>query len=241
MPAQWVSIEVDGQTMEGYQARPSASGPHPTVVVVQEIFGVNSHIQAVANRLASQGYVALAPALYHRLGPMTLILNEEREVGHELARKCTDAGLIADVKAAVEFLKSQSYVRGDRIGLVGFCFGGRVAYLSACNIPGLKATADFYGGGCLQARGEGPAPIEQTVNITAPLLGIFGEEDQGPSPDDVKQIEAELKRHGKTYEFHSYPGAGHGFHNDERDIHRPEAARDAWAKTLAWFERYLKG
>jgi len=242
MPVSWVDITVDGQTMEGYLTQPAASGRYPAVVVIQEIWGVNSHIQSVTDRLPSQGYVGLAPALFHREGRMTLGLYEEMDLALARLGRCTDANIIADVKAAVAYLKAQPFVDPNRIGIVGFCFGGRVSYQAACNVPDLKAAVVFYGGRILQPLGgPGPAPVEQTGNITAPILGLFGEDDGNPSPEDVEKIAAELKKHGKTYKFHMYPGCGHGFHCDGRASYRYEAAKDAWAKTIAWFDKHLKG
>jgi carboxymethylenebutenolidase len=242
MPNSWVDMQSDGQTMEGYLTQPATAGRYPAVVVIQEIWGVNSHIQSVADRLPSQGYVGLAPALFHREGRMTLGLYEEMEPALARLGRCTDANIITDVKAAVAYLKAQPFVDPQRIGIVGFCFGGRVSYQSACNVPDLKAAVVFYGGRILQPLGgPGPAPIEQTANITAPILGVFGEDDNNPSPADVATVEAELNKHGKTSKFHMYPGCGHGFHCDGRASYRHEAAKDAWARTVAWFDTYLKG
>jgi carboxymethylenebutenolidase len=242
MPVSWVDIPVQGQTMEGYLAQPEAAGKYPAVVVIQEIWGVNSHIQSVTDRLPSQGYVGLAPAMFHREGRMTLGLYEEMQTAIDRMGHCTDANIVADVQAAVDYLKAQPSVDPQRIGIVGFCFGGRVSYLSACTVPDLKAAAVFYGGRILQPLGgSGPAPVDQTANIKAPVLGLFGETDQNPSPADVAKIAAELQKHGKTFEFHMYPGCGHGFHCDGRASFRPEAAKDAWTKTMAWYDKYLKG
>jgi carboxymethylenebutenolidase len=242
MPAKWVDMTVEGQNMEGYLTQPEGDGRHPAVIVIQEIWGVNSHIQSVTDRLPSQGYVGLAPAMFHREGPMTIGLHEEMQTAFGRMRNCTDAGILADVRAAVELLKSQPFVQPDRIGIVGFCFGGRVTYLSACNIPDIKAASCFYGGAILNPLGgDGPSPLEQTANMTAPILGLFGEEDQNPTPEHVSQIQAELERHGKAHEFHMYPGCGHGFHCDARGSYRAEAAQDAWGKAIAWFDKYLKG
>ena len=241
MPASWVDMSVGGQTMEGYLAQPDTRGIYPAVIVIQEIWGVNSHIQSVTERLPSQGYVGLAPALFHREGRMTLGLHEEMDTALARLGRVNDANIIADVKAAVDYLKSNLSVQGDRIGIVGFCFGGRVAYQAACNISDLKVSVVFYGGRIFQPLGgNGQSPLEQTANINAPVLGLFGEEDQNPTPADVAKIEAELKKQDKTYEFHMYPGAGHGFHCDARPSYRPEAARDAWGKAIAWFDKYLK-
>ncbi len=242
MPPGWVDVKVGRQTMEGYVARPEAEGRYPAVVVIQEVWGVNSHIQSVTDRLPSQGYVGLAPAMFHREGPMTLGLHEEMQTAIARMQRCTDANIVADVRAAVDYLKAQPFVQPDRIGIVGFCFGGRVAYLAACSIPDIKASAVFYGGAILHPLGgSGPSPLQQTANIRAAVLGLFGEEDQNPTPADVATIEAELKKQGKTYEFHMYPGSGHGFHCDSRASYRADAARDAWAKSIAWFNKHLKG
>jgi carboxymethylenebutenolidase len=235
-------MKVGRQTMEGYLTQPEAEGRHPAVVVIQEVWGVNSHIQSVADRLPSRGYVGLAPAMFHREGRMTLGLHEEMNTALARMGHCTDPNIVADVTAAVDYLKAQPFVRADRIGIVGFCFGGRVAYLAACNITDLKASVVYYGGRILQPLGsEGASPLAQTAKITAPVLGLFGQEDANPTPADVAKIEAELKKHGKAHEFHMYPGCGHGFHCDGRASYRAEAARDAWGKTMAWFDKHLKG
>ena len=241
MPNSWVDIPVNGQVMEGYLTQPDDQERHPAVIVIQEIWGVNSHIQYVTDRLPGQGYVGLAPAMFHRQGRMTLGLHEEMETAFGRAGNCNDENIVADVRAAVKWLRDQPFVDPERIGIVGFCFGGRVSFLSACNIPELKAASVFYGGRILAPMGgSGPSPLEQAEHISCPVLGLFGEEDQNPAPADVAQIEAALKQHGKTYEFHTYPGCGHGFHCNARGSYRPEAARDAWGKTMAWFDQHVK-
>ncbi len=240
MPANWVDIDVDGGAMEAYLTQPEGDDSHPAVVVIQEIWGVNSHIQAVADRLPSQGYVGLAPAMFHREGRMIAGLHEELQTAVGRMQQCSDAGILADVTATVNYLKSQSFVNG-KIGIVGFCFGGRVSYLAACNISDLSASVVFYGGNIGVALGDGATPLEQTGNINCPVLGLFGEEDANPTPDFVTEIDAEMTRLGKAHEFHQYAGAGHGFHCEARGSFRPEAAQDAWAKAMAWFDQNLKG
>ena len=240
MPASWVDINVDdGSTMEGYLTQPEGNGRHPAVVVIQEIWGVNSHIQAVTDRLLSQGYVGLAPAMFHRQGSMIAGLHEELQTAVGWMQQCTDAGILADVNAAVNYLKGQSSVNG-KIGIVGFCFGGRVAYLAACNVSDLSASVVFYGGNIGVALGDGQTPLEQTASINCPVLGLFGEEDANPTPDFVNEIDAEMTRQGKAHEFHQYAGAGHGFYCEARGSYRPEAAQDAWDKAMAWFDQNLK-
>ena len=241
MPARWVDIQVDDKSMDGYLTQPEEPGPHPAVMVIQEIWGVNSHIQSVTDRFPSQGYVGLAPAMYHREGPMTTGLHEEFPTALDRVSRCTDDNILSDVKSALAFLQEQPFVLSDRIGIVGFCFGGRVSYLAAGSISDIKATVVFYGGLILQPLGRsGPSPLELTSDITSPLLGLFGQEDQNPTPEDVGMIESELQKHGIAHEFHLYPDADHGFHCDTRPSYRPEAAKDAWQKTMAWFDTYLK-
>ncbi|MCH8800372.1 MAG: dienelactone hydrolase family protein [Chloroflexi bacterium] len=240
MPASWVDIIVNESTMEGYLTQPEAQGRHPAVVVIQEIWGVNSHIQSVVDRLPARGYVGLAPAMFHREGPMTIGLHEEMDTAIARMGRSTDVNILSDVKAAVDYIKAQSFVQGDKIGIVGFCFGGRVSYLAACSISDLSASVVFYGGGIGTALGDGPSPLEQTSNIGCPVLGLFGEEDTNPTPEDVAKMDEELTKYGKTHEFHSYAGAGHGFHCEARASYMPEAAADGWGKAMAWFDKYLK-
>jgi carboxymethylenebutenolidase len=118
--------------------------------------------------------------------------------------------------------------------------GGRVAYMMAARNPSLEAAVVFYGGNTMTAWGEGPAPFDESSRLNCPVLGLFGADDQNPSPSDVTKIEAELKRLGKAHEFYSYPGAGHAFMNEDRPSYREGAAKDAWDKCIAWFERYLE-
>lgn len=168
MPAKWLDIEVDGQLMASYLASPKSTAPLPAVVVAQEIFGVNSHIQSVTNRLASCGYVALAPTLYHRQRPIIVALNEETEEARAQAQLCADIGLLAEVQASVKFLNTLPYVRKDQIGIVDFCFGGRVTYLSATRMKSFLAVVDYYGGGCFNGLGDAPAPISGTASLSMP-------------------------------------------------------------------------
>ena len=240
MPANWVDINVGGSPMEGYVTRPEGDGPHPAVIVIQEIWGVNSHIQSVADRLPAQGYVGLAPSMFHRQGKMMTGLHDELDTAISRMQQCTDQDIVADVRAAVDYAKAQPFVNSNKIGIVGFCFGGRVCYLAAATIPDLSASVVFYGGNIGGSLGDGLSPLAQTANISCPILGLFGEEDANPTPADVANIDAELNKNDKAHEFHNYAGAGHGFHCDTRASYRPEAAQDAWAKALAWFDKNLK-
>lgn len=241
MPLSWLELDVNGQPMETYLARPQDSGPHPAVIVVQEIWGVNSHIQSVTGRLPASGYVGISPAIFHRQGRHMLTLYEEMDESLAHMGNLKDSEILDDLRAVVSYLQSQPFVDSNRIGITGFCVGGRISYLAAANLPEIKAAVNFYGGRSMVAFGDGKSPVEQTANISAPIMGLFGEDDGNPTKEDVATIEAELKKHGKEYEFHSYPGCGHGFHCDERSSYRREAALDAWCKAIGWFDKHLKG
>jgi len=240
MPANWTLIEADENQLEAYIAYPASDGPHPAVIVVQEIWGVNAYIQSVANKLAAQGFVAIAPALFHREGPGTIGLFEETDTAFDRLSRLKDDEILGDLQATVKFLQHLPNVRPERIGIIGFCVGGRIAYSAAANLESLKAAVDFYGGRCFVAFGDGPTPFEQTADIRVPLLGLFGADDQNPSPEDVLRFKNELEFHDKTFEFHSYPGAGHGFNCEERTTYRREAALHAWGKTIDWLTQYLQ-
>ena len=234
MAAQWHSVTVDRSTMQCYVSTPTGSGPFPAIVVIHHAGGVDGFTKGMADRFASVGYVAIAPELYHREDP--------DNTDHPLVRmqRLRDANIVPDVKAAFEHLRSLAGVRSDRIGIAGFCMGGRVAYLMATHIPELSAAVVFYGGNIMMPWGEGPAPFERTENIPCPLLGLFGEEDANPSPTDVEKLDSELTRLGKEHEFHSYEGAGHAFMNDAGPMYRMHAADGAWATCVVWLKKHLR-
>lgn len=234
MTGRWDATTVDGSTMRLYVSTPDGPGPFPGLVVAQHAGGVDGFIQAMTDRFALAGYLSIAPDLYHR-DP-----NPEDEPLARMGR-LRDANIVRDMNAAIDHLKGLTKVRAERLGIVGFCMGGRVAYLMAAHNPELRAAVVFYGGNIMVPWGEGPAPFDLTERIQCPLLGLFGDEDPNPSPADVAKLDAELTRLGKMHEFHSYAGAGHAFMHWERPSYRPQAAEDAWAKCLAWLERYLQG
>ena len=232
MAGRWDTVTVEGDTMRCYVSSPEGAGPFPGVIVAQHAGGVDEFIQTMSDRIAATGYVAIAPELYHR---------DRKPEDNPLVRmgRLRDANIVRDVNAAFEHAKGLEEVAEERIGVVGFCMGGRVAYLMATHIPALRAAVVFYGGNIMVPWGEGPAPFDGTGHIRCPVLGLFGEEDTNPSPADVAKIDAELTRLGKTHEFHSYSGAGHAFMSESRPGYRKETAEDAWAKCLGWLERYL--
>ncbi len=214
-------------------ATPAGHGPFPAVVVIQHAGGVDPFVRGMSDRFAAAGLVAIAPDLYHREDP-----NASDDPLTRMGR-LRDASIVADVNSCIEHLMALPEVRPNRIGITGFCMGGRVAYLMATYRPDLKAAVVFYGGNIMVPWGEGPAPFERTEHIGCPVMGLFGEDDLNPNPADVAKLDAELTRLGKQHEFHSYKGAGHAFMNDDRPSYRPEAAADAWEKCVGWFRRHL--
>ncbi|MFQ5521360.1 MAG: dienelactone hydrolase family protein, partial [Candidatus Methylomirabilia bacterium] len=233
-----VTLAVPDGSMPAYLCRPATGGPFPGVIVVMEAFGLNSHIQDVAERIAREGYVSMAPDLYHRFGS-PIIPYEDIPKAVDYLQKLEDPEVMAEIGAAIGYLKGLKEVRADRLGITGFCMGGRVTFLAACrHASDIKAAVPFYGGGIAA---EGPnAPVNFAREIQCPILCFFGETDALIPLDQVRKTEETLKQHGKTFEVKVYSGAGHGFFCNERASYHPEAARDAWEKTKGWFGKYLK-
>ncbi|HET9442686.1 MAG TPA: dienelactone hydrolase family protein [Acidimicrobiales bacterium] len=235
METRTTDIETPDGPMPLYEVVPDS--PRGGVVVVQEVFGVNGHIQDVARRFAAEGYHAVAPHLFHRTGSPELEYDFSTTAPHMAA--LTDDRIVADVEAAVAHLGEAGW-GAPRVGVVGFCFGGRVAFLVATVRP-LGAAVSFYGGGIVTARTERfPAVVDRAGDLKAPWLGLFGDRDRSIPVEDVERLRSELARGPLGHEIVRYPEAGHAFHNDERpDNYEPEAAADAWRRTVAWLEAHL--
>ncbi|MDO8531699.1 MAG: dienelactone hydrolase family protein [Dehalococcoidia bacterium] len=233
-----------GKTMAAHVARPKATGKYPVVVVIIEAFGLNRHIEDVAERFAREGYVSIAPDFYYREGHKAAAAYADLVSARRLMSSIVDSKYAEDMRRVLDFLREQDYALVSRLGTVGFCMGGRLSYLAACQAPGdVKACVVFYGGRIVTRDRTASAPVppvEMTSNLEAPVLGFFGDLDAGIPLDDIKELEATLKRLGKSGEFHVYKGAPHGFFCDERGTFRPEAAKDAWQRTLVFFQRHLK-
>jgi carboxymethylenebutenolidase len=230
----------NGDTIYGYEARPSGPGPFPGVVVIHHAPGWDEGTKEITRRFAASGYAAFAPNLYYREGPAS---PEEATAAVRGAGGVADDRCIGDVDGAVRHLRSLLSSNG-KVGVIGYCSGGRQTFLVSCNIPSLDAAVDCYGGRVIatpeQLNERQPvAPIEMAENLACPLLGLFGAEDASPTKDEVEQTDAVLKRLGKTYEFHMYEDAGHAFFSAERPSYRQEAAADGWNKIFAWFGNYL--
>jgi len=238
-----VEIPTDGGTMGGYLARPT-TGKHPGVLVFMEIFGINSHIRDVAQRIAREGYVALAPDYFHRTGPGVEYGYDEEgmERGMALLAALRADEMISDVNAAISWLRTRADIQSDRIGAIGFCIGGHMAYLSACETA-VSCVASFYGGGI--AAPEGPGGAESTIGRTHKIKGrilcLFGANDGYIPPDQAEAIAAALEAAGVNHETVVYPGADHGFFCDQRDSYQTAAAADAWDRVKALFAAELRG
>jgi carboxymethylenebutenolidase len=230
-----------GDLIHAYVARPEGHGPFPSLVLVHHMPGWDELYQEFARRFANHGYTAICPDLYCRFGhgtPDDIAATVRADGG------VADESVVADCEAALRWSRSLPTSNG-KVGIIGTCSGGRHAVLVASRVPGFDAVADLWGGGVVASRDQltpqrPVAPIDYTRDLNAPLLGLFGNEDQNPPPDQVDQHEAALKEHGKTYEFHRYDGAGHGFFYYDRPAYRQQQAMDGWSKVFAFFEKHLK-
>lgn len=224
-----------------YEARPAAAGRYPVVLVIPEVWGMHEHIKDVARRFAREGFLAITFETYAREGG-TLQLPDQPAV-MKVANSVPDAQAMGDLDALVAYAKAHPAARPDRIGVTGFCRGGMYTLLFAAHNADVKAAVPWYGS-IKPAKTPGirdAGPLDVAAKITAPVLGLYGEADQGIPVADVKEMEAALKAAGKTAEFVIYPGAPHAFNADYRQSYRPEAAKDAWTRCVAFFNKYLKG
>ncbi len=220
-----VEFPSNGITGMGYLARPKEGGGSG-VVVIQEWWGLEAHIKDVTERFARQGYVALAPDLYH--GKSTSEPDEARKLAMELERPQA----IMEIAGAARYLKSLPEVEPKKVGVIGWCMGGGLAFGVAHATDQFAAVVGFYGR---------PPSDAETAGINCPVLGLFGENDGGIPPELAESFRASLTKHGKTHAIHIYPNAPHAFFNDARPhIYKADAAQDAWSKTLDWFGSYLR-
>jgi carboxymethylenebutenolidase len=228
--------------IDAYFARPLGDGPYPGVVVIHHMPGWDNATKEIVRRFAYQGYCAISPNLHFREGKGSFRKNAQSvmEAGGPI-----DEMAMGDVKGGIEYLRTLPYLNG-KVGIIGYCSGGRQVYLAACTVPGIDAAVDCYGGGVIMPPErinprQPVAPIDYTKDLQCPLLGLFGKDDKQPSPEQVVLIEEELKKYGKTYEFHSYDNTGHGFFSVDSGMYRPESAVDGWNQIFKWFDKYLYG
>jgi carboxymethylenebutenolidase len=213
-----------------------SGAPSAGIVVIQEAFGVNDHIEDICRRFAAEGYLAVAPHLFHRSGDPKLGYTDFSEVMPHMAKLTAD-GVAEDVDAAITHI-NEAGIETAHTGMVGFCMGGTVT-LIACTIRPLGAGVTFYGGGVREGRFGMPSLVEAAPNLNCPWLGLFGDLDQGIPVDQVEELRAAAATSGKPTEIVRYPEAGHGFHCDQRDSYHAPSAHDAWRRTLEWFGTYL--
>lgn len=229
-----------GDLIDAYTARPLGAGPFPGVVVIHHMPGWDAPSKEIARRFAHHGYVAVLPNLHYREGKAT---PEENSASIRASGGMPDERTMADVQSAIDFLRTLPYLNG-KVGVIGYCSGGRQAYLAACTLKGIDAAIANYGGGVV-AKPEDlspqmpKAPVDFTKDLQCPLLGLFGVEDTRPSQDDMRKTEEALKKYNKTYEFHTYENAGHAFFAVDRPQYRVHAAVDGWKRVFDWFRKYL--
>ena len=241
MVAETVNIKgYNGDEINAYVARPDDGGRHPGIVLIHHMPGWDEFYRETARRFAHHGYVTVCPNLYARAGtgtPDDVTAKIRGEGG------VADDSVVGDCEASLNWLKARADSNG-KVGIIGTCSGGHNAYLVACRTKKFDAIADLWGGRVVAAKEDlNPkqpvAPIDYTKDLNCPLLGLFGNEDQGPSPDQVNTHEAELKKQGKNYEFHRYDGAGHCFFYYDRPNYRQQQAMDGWSKVFAFFDKNL--
>jgi len=230
----------DGDEIGAYFARPLGSGPYPGVIVIHHMPGWDEATKEITRRFAAHGYVAVCHNLHYREGPNSS--PDDAAAAARAAGGVPDDRFVGDTGGALRYLRALPYATG-KVGVIGYCSGGRQAYLAACRLP-LDAAVDCYGAFVVGTPPAGmPLRMEPIIGLTAslscPLLGLFGAEDTHPSSAETAQIEEALTTHHKPYEFHTYPGAGHAFFATDRVSYRPEAAVDGWQRIWTWFGRYL--
>ncbi len=229
-----------GDNINAYYARPLGPGPFPGMVIIHHMPGWDEWYREATRKFAHHGYAALSPNLYFRAGhgsPEDVAARVRAEGG------VPDDQAVGDIEGAMLHLRSLPNNNG-RIGVFGTCSGGRHAYLAACRTTGFDAVVDCWGGGVVMAEENlSPrhpvAPIDYTADLKCPVLGLFGEEDRNPTPEQVALHEETLKKHGKMYEFHMYPDAGHGFFYYDRPAYRQQQAVDGWQKIFTFLEKHL--
>jgi carboxymethylenebutenolidase len=229
------------QRVEAFLCRPKAEAGRGGVIVIHEIFGLNDHIRDIACRLAKAGYAGLAVNFFTREGKPPSMEGGFAPL-MEFVGRIPDSQIITDITAAAKYLRARKDSNG-KVGVVGFCWGGRYAMLAAAEVPNLNAAVAYYGRIRLASKTENQprSALELVPKMRAPLLGHFGALDQGIPPADAEALRDELKKNGKTAEIYVYEGAGHAFNNDTRESYNAGAAKLAWRRTLDWFGKYLKG
>jgi len=232
----------EGTEIAAYLARPLTPGPVPGVLVIHHMPGWDEGSKEITRKFAAHGYAAICPHLHYREGPDAS--PDDASAAARAAGGVPDERFLGDADGAIRALRALTSSSG-KVGVIGYCSGGRQSFLAACSLP-LDAAVDCYGAFVAATPPEGSGykmtpVIGLAGGLRCPLLGLFGKDDTFPSPEEVAQIEQVLKDLGKAYEFHSYEGAGHAFFSTDRTSYRPEAANDGWQRVFTWFGRHLAG
>ena len=241
MQAETIDIKGhNGDTINAYVAKPMGEGPYPAVVLIHHLPGWDELYREFTRRFAAHGYLAISPNLYSRIGQGT---PDEVAAQARAAGGVSDDAVVGDMEGGAEYVRSLPNCNG-KVGLIGSCSGGRQAFMVGCKSDKFDAIVELWGGGVVQkpeelSANQPVAPIDMTENLKAPLLGLFGNDDQRPSPEQVDMHEEALKKAGKDYEFHRYDGAGHGFFYYDRGAYRQEQAMDGWKKIFEFFGKHL--
>lgn len=224
-----VEYPSDGIAIHAYVAAPSTTVKCPALIVVQEWWGLNDHIKDIARRFAAEGYVAIAPDLYSRMGHVQT--TDSKEAGRFMSRLKQDE-ILSDLNATVTYIQKAPEVDAARVGVTGFCMGGGYALILPCMNEGVKAAVPFYG--------PIPNPDTPIQSLGCPILYIYGEDDGWITKADVQRLVGALKKYNKPGEVKTYSGAPHAFFNDTRkEVYKPAEAQDAWQRTLAFFKQHL--
>ena len=234
-----VKIPVSDGEIPAYRAMPVKASRLPVALVVQEIFGVHEHIKDICRRFAKQGYFAIAPEMYARQGDVSGLSNIQDIIG-KVVSKVPDKQVMSDLDAAVEYASKSGRADASKLGITGFCWGGRVVWLYAAHSPKLKAGVAWYGRLVGQPSEMTPKhPVDVAADLKAPVFGLYGEKDGGIPLDTVEKMRTALKEAGKNdSEIIVYPGAQHGFHADYRPSYDKQSAEDGWKRLLAFFKKH---
>jgi len=234
-----IRVQSGRDLIPAYEARPAAAGKSPVIVVISEIWGVHEYIKDVCRRFAKAGYYAIAPEMFQREGGVGHLPNIQDIL--KIVLNVSRKQILQDLSTTADHARKQAAARADRVGVTGFCWGGSTTIQFAAHYKDLGAAVAWYGPPARPYKDDPPKTgFDVLHEITCPFLGLFGEEDRNPPPEDVRKFEELLKRHNKNVEIVLYKGAGHAFHADYRPSYRAEAAKDGWARCLAWFDKHLK-
>ena len=233
-----VKIPTNDVEIPGYRAMPATGSSFPVVVVVHEIFGVHEYIRDVCRRLGSVGYFAVAPSLFARQGDVSTI-SDMQEIGAKVVSKVPDAQVMSDLDATAAWAAKSGAADASRLGITGFCWGGRIVWMYDAHSPAVKAGVAWYGPLARPATPLTPKdPVDIAKDLHGPVLGLYGAADAGIPLDSIEQMRAALRAAHNPSEIVVYPDAPHGFHADYRPSYRRDAATDGWQRMLRWFERF---